>query len=191
MKILLALFFPILFYSYNAAATVGGRANYFILKEGGDTVEIYGEVTKDDWTVFYKDADGKTTKMAQSKMKRLVAGDDLYITLPVSNTLDRLQKVIATNNSYIMTYYDQRGGDMYIWDKHFVAKEKNLFCGVLNTGFGPSGPGKRLMKTIEKYFGSCKDLMDKLNSNLNDPHKHLTDNISNYKCTSKVNKEED
>ena len=157
--------------------------NYIVMKESGDTVPIFGEVSKDDFFVHYKDAGGKKASMAQAKITMMAAGGDIFFNLEIARHVNRLQKIIATNNKYILTEYDDKNGSfLYVWDKNFVNIESRLYCNSVTSTTGPTRYGKKLVnETLAKYFGSCKELIDMLNENLKTGF--LTNGISNYQCT--------
>jgi hypothetical protein len=183
MKYLFLLLLSILAFQFSfAGGTKKHSDNYVIMKDNGDTVMMFGEVKKDGMFIHFKDDKGKSVTLAHTKITRMVVGDELYLTLAISKSMDRLQRVVATSKDYILTELDENQQSyLYIWDKNFVNKESKLYATVVTSTSGPTKYGKKLVNTIAKYFGDCKGLMDKLNENLNSTA-YLLHGISNYQC---------
>jgi hypothetical protein len=156
--------------------------NYFITKEG-DSVQVQKFISIDAQYVFYKDMTGKSRTMAQSKISRLQGklfdGVHFYINLPIMNMkMTRLQDVIATNDNYILTMYGASDGwYAYIWDKQYENKEYKIYMGSKH--FQQVAMEKYLLK----YFGSCKELIAKMNANI-EAGRVCSRGISNYNCAS-------
>ncbi len=167
------LFCCLIFSSFKTGAET---VNYFITKDG-DSVQVKDEVTMDVQYMYYKDIKGKSRTIPQSKIKKMFIGGRFFINLPImSMGMTRLQEVIATNRSYILTIYmGNYGYDAYIWNKQYENKENKIFVGAKKF------EKKAMDKYIRKYFGSCKELIASMEANI-EADKLFSEGIADYQC---------
>jgi len=136
----------------------------------GESVDLYEKTTKrfvnkveyHGQTIYYYTEDGKKKSIKHSKVKNMISGVDLYLSLPIYVfKAKRLHRVVAENEKYLLTdYYSVNRYQFYIFDKKSMnAVEKLRFQTYM--------PEKdiKLIGVIEKYFSDCPELINKIQSN--------------------------
>lgn len=165
----------------------------------GDEINMYAKekelFSMHGQTIYYYNEKGKSKSLKHSKINKLTTINELYINLPIySLGAKRLHRVVAENDKYLLTdYYSINRFQFYIFDK-------STMDAVVKLQFQTYKPkkDKKLITIVEKYFGTCNELMNKIQSNFDafylhsdykrimqktyEPRSILFENISSFKC---------
>lgn len=151
------------------------KQSYILMKDGKKII-LNRSVTIDAEDVNYEDENGKKRSVKQKNIEKMAIGDRLFINLPITSNMTRLQEVIAHNDSYLLTSYWQTIDYFYVYDKDMkpvVKKYKVLH------------KKKSYQKAYEEialvYFKKCDGLLEAMKSNI-DNDMPLHKEIYNYQC---------
>lgn len=148
--------------------------NYFIIKKTGEKIMISGDISMDAQTLYYAEQSGKRHSIAQKKVKMMLANNRLFLNLPITAHMFRLQEVIAYNKDYTLTVYYQGFQYAYVWDKKYTPVLRKMTI---------AGKQKKLEKQITELeqFIQCPEVYNKMRSNLQE-NKPACEGISGYSC---------
>jgi len=145
----------------------------------GDTINLYGDISMGDGLIYFKNEKGKNDMYAAKKVQYMIANNRIFKTLHVRGGVD-LQEILAYNDKYVLTQYVSGGAYfVYIWTRDFQPVEKELSLYTLHH------QSKLIEKKIKPYFGDCKELIDKMETNIENKHDPCTYGISNFHCKGK------
>lgn len=167
-----------------------GQQNYFI-KNDGEKVLAYptlfaptGLGISNERLEWYDKAE-KRHEIHQSEVKEMFAGGYYYIQLPITKRYNRLVRVLATSEKYILSSYSMSSADyLFIHDK----QSKEIVEGKVRY-YNVKTDYKDLQKVIKKYFPVCYELFITMDANGKRQEKEKKierdgpfDGISNMTC---------
>lgn len=148
--------------------------NLLILNTG-EKIQYSGETTLTAASVSYKDAKGKEHTVAQKDVRFMVAADRVFMNLPITKHMYRLQEVIAYNDDYILTYYFSQQNCLYVFDRNGNPVSGRQL--INNQKYNQ----RAYDKVVKKYFAGCTELLDAMQKNL-DKKNMITLDISMLSC---------
>jgi hypothetical protein len=150
----------ICFFSTNAQT-----ADAYLITNAGEKVIIEGNAELGTMYVSFQGGPkGKTITYLHTAIKLLTINNRLFLTLPLfGGKMMRLEEIVCYNDKYILTTYFDSGHYIVLfdWDMKIVKPLKLI-------SNGRKKQIKNIEEDIKPYFGDCKEVMDKVNKQVDD-----------------------